>query len=382
MIKDQPAGIYIHVPFCIRKCQYCDFYSTTDLSRRIAFLKALRREFELSPNPGPADSLYFGGGTPSLLDPEQIAAIISAARAAFSFRPDTEITLEVNPGTVDRQVLADFKAAGVNRLNLGIQSFNDQNLTFLGRIHTAAEAVCCVETARSAGFDNLGLDLIYGLPGQTARDLRRDVEKAAAFNPEHLACYLLTYERGTPLDRAREQGRVAPLSDSEAADLFLLNRELLEAAGYAQYEISNFARSEDSRSRHNQKYWTFAPYIGLGPAAHSFLDPVRSWNHRGLGTYLADLENGRLPVKEKETLTVNQQMVEAVYLGLRQTRGIPIADFKQRFSVEFTTHFEAVLSDPLLDKLLVLDADFCRLTPEGMLVMDTVVGRFVELIAI
>lgn len=379
-MEQQPAGIYIHVPFCIRKCRYCDFYSQTDLSLCDAFVDALIREIELASDPGPVDSLYFGGGTPSLLDPTQIERVILSLRARFAISPDPEITLETNPGTVDEQRLHDFRAAGVNRLNLGIQSFDADNLSHLGRIHTAAEASRAAEAARAAGFSNLGLDLIYGLSGQTATALQSDLEKAAAFNPEHLSCYLLTYERGTPLDRAREQGRLTPLPESETADLFLLNREFLEAAGYTQYEISNFARADQYRSRHNSKYWTFAPYIGLGPAAHSFLAPVRHWNHRDLGAYLADLDKGRLPIKAKEALTVNQQMIEAVYLGLRQARGIPIADFNQRFPVEFKTRFEAVLSDPLLDKLLELDADFCRLTPEGMLVMDTVVGRLVELI--
>ena len=375
-----PAGIYIHVPFCIRKCRYSDFYSTTELNRRALFLKALAREIELAPDPGSADSLYFGGGTPSLLDPEQIAAVISAARAAFAFTPDTEVTLEVNPGTVDRQILADFKAAGVNRLNLGIQSFDDHNLAFLGRIHTAEEAVFSIDAARAAGFENLGLDIIFGLPGQTPAALRRDLEKAVAFGPEHLSCYLLTFEQGTPLDRDREQGRLTPLPDSDAADLFLLNRERLEAAGYAQYEISNFARSTDVRSRHNQKYWTFAPYIGLGPAAHSFQRPQRSWNHRVLGRYLADLEAGKRPVASQETLTADQQMIEAVYLGLRQTRGIRVSEFEKLFSVAFDTIFQPVLADPLMEKWLERDTDICRLTPQGMLVMDTVVGRFVELI--
>jgi len=379
-METQPAGIYIHVPFCVTRCRYCDFYSQTDLSLRGAFVDALVREIELGPDPGPADSLYFGGGTPSLLEPTQIARIIRSIRTRFTLSPDAEITLEANPGTVDERRLPDFRVAGVNRLNLGIQSFDDDNLAFLGRIHTAAEASRAVEAARAAGFNNLGLDLIYGLPGQTATDLQKDLGKATAFNPEHLSCYLLTYEKGTLLDKQREQGAVAPLAENTTADLFLVNRDFLDRLGYGQYEISNFTRSDQYRSRHNCKYWTFAPYIGLGPAAHSFLAPVRYWNHRDLGVYLAELEKGRLPIKAKETLTVNQQMIEAVYLGLRQNRGIPIADFNQRFSADFRTLFEPVLSDPLLDKLLELDADFCRLTPQGMLVMDTIVARFVDLI--
>ncbi len=381
-MQKQPAGIYIHVPFCVKRCRYCDFYSQTDRSLCGDFVDALIREIELSPDPGPVDSLYFGGGTPSLLDPTEIERISLSVRERFTISPDAEITMEANPGTVDEKRLFDFRAAGVNRLNLGIQSFNDDNLAFLGRIHTAAEASRVVETARTAGFNNLGLDLIYGLPGQTATDLQRDLEKAAAFNPEHLSCYLLTYEKGTLLDKQREQGAVVPLSENITADLFLLNRDFLDRLGYAQYEISNFARSDQYRSRHNRKYWNFAPYIGLGPAAHSFLAPVRHWNHRDLGAYLAELEKGRLPIKAKESLTANQQKIESIYLGLRQTRGIPIADFNQRFSADFRTLFEVVLSDSMLDKLLELDADFCRLTPEGMLVMDTVVGRFVEVIPI
>ncbi|MCP3953546.1 MAG: hypothetical protein GY697_15215 [Desulfobacterales bacterium] len=184
------------------------------------------------------------------------------------------------------------------------------------------------------------------------------------------------------LDQQREEGSVVPLPEEDMAALFLLSREVLETSGYGQYEVSNFARSDNYRSRHNCKYWTLAPYVGLGPAAHSYHAPVRSWNHRDLDMYLETLAQGRLPVMEKETLTVNQQMIEAIYLGLRQIRGIPIADFNQRFPVDFRTLFEPVLSDRLLDKLLEPGADFCRLTPEGMLVMDTVVGRFVELIPI
>jgi len=291
-MQTEPAGIYIHVPFCLRKCRYCDFYSVAQLNQRDAFVKALQREIELAPDPGPVDSLYFGGGTPSLLDPDQVAAILTAARARFEFLSDVEITLEANPGTVDKATLTDFKTAGVNRLNLGIQSFENRQLAFLGRIHTATEARQSIEAARAAGYSNLGLDLIYGLPGQNPVEMAREVEAAVAPEPEHLSCYLLTYEQGTPLDKDREFGKVTPLPEKDAADLFLEIRKLLSAHGYRQYEISNFARSEQYFSRHNQKYWNFAPYIGLGPAAHSFIEPVRYWNHRELPDYLSDLEKG------------------------------------------------------------------------------------------
>jgi len=380
MLNNQPAGIYIHVPFCLRRCRYCDFYSATELHQRDAFTAALLREIELAPDPGPADTIYFGGGTPSLLDPGQVAAIISAVQVRFSILSDVEITLEANPGTIDFAVLTDFKAAGVNRINLGVQSFDEDQLAFLGRIHSAQEAIHAVEDTRKAGFDNLGLDLIYGLPGQTSAALQRDVEQAVALEPEHLACYLLTYEKGTSLEKARELGNVTPLPEKESAKLFLKNSELLAGSGYHQYEISNYARTAQYFSRHNCKYWNFAPYIGLGPAAHSFLDPVRSWNHRELSTYLTDLKNGQLPVRAKESLTPGQQMIEAVYLGLRQTRGISMSDFNYRFGVDFQKFFQAVLSDSGLDSLLEKEDEFYRLTPNGMVVMDAVVSRFVDVI--
>ncbi|MCP3954213.1 MAG: radical SAM family heme chaperone HemW, partial [Desulfobacterales bacterium] len=240
MMQTQPAGIYIHVPFCVKRCRYCDFYSQTNLSLLNDFAGALIREIELAPDLGPVDTLYFGGGTPSLLDPAQIERIILSVRTRFTVSPDAEITIEANPGAVDAQRLPDFRAAGVNRLNLGIQSFDDRSLTFLGRIHTSADAARAIRAAGTAGFENLGLDLIYGLPGQTAADLRRDIEKAVSFNPEHLSCYLLTYEKGTLLDQQREEGSVVPLPEEDMAALFLLSREVLETSGYGQYEVSNF----------------------------------------------------------------------------------------------------------------------------------------------
>ena len=343
-------------------------------------MDALIREIETAPDPGPVDSLYIGGGTPSILDPAEIERLIAAIYKRFTLDPGSEITLEANPGTVDKEKLSEFKAVGINRLNLGVQSFSREALAFLGRIHTAEESARAMEAARAAGFDNLGMDLIYGLPGQTAEALRQDLEKAAAFSPEHLSCYLLTYEKGTPLDKDREKGIISPLSESRTADLFLLTCGLLERLGYGQYEISNFARSSAYRSRHNQKYWTFAPYIGLGPAAHSFLAPTRYWNYRDLKAYLSDLENGRLPVEAKEILDKSRQMIEAVYLGLRQTRGISIDSFNRKFSVDFKSLFGSVLSDPGLDKLLETGDDACRLTVQGMLVMDSIVARLVELI--
>ena len=379
-MKKQPAGIYVHVPFCVKKCRYCDFYSITDLTPRRTFVDALIREIETAPDPGPVDSLYIGGGTPSILDPAEIERLIAAIYKRFTLDPGSEITLEANPGTVDKEKLSEFKALGINRLNLGVQSFSREALAFLGRIHTTEESTRAIKSARAAGFDNLGLDIIYGLPGQTDNALRQDLEKAASFNPEHLSCYLLTYEKGTPLDKDREKGIVSPLSESRTADLFLQACGLLDRIGYGQYEISNFARSSAYRSRHNQKYWTFAPYIGLGPAAHSFLAPTRYWNHRNLKTYLSDLENGRLPVEAKETLDKSRQMIEAVYLGLRQTRGISIDSFNRKFNVDFGSLFDSVLSDPGLEKLLKTGDNACRLTVQGMLVMDSLVVRLVDLI--
>ncbi|MBN1560855.1 radical SAM family heme chaperone HemW, partial [candidate division KSB1 bacterium] len=254
------AALYIHIPFCRSKCRYCDFYSETKLQLLEPFLQALRREIELS---GPDwdhtfSTIYFGGGTPSLLPARQIAAILEQLERAFSFAPECEISLEANPGSTVRH-LAGWRAAGIHRLTIGAQSFDDADLQFLGRRHTAAEALDAMRAARAAGFANLGIDLIYGLPGQFER-WTSTLRTATLLQPEHISAYGLTWEHNTPLWRMLQRGEVQKCAEDEERDMFLIAMRMLAEAGYEQYEISNFCRP-GFRSRHNSAYWDLTPFL-------------------------------------------------------------------------------------------------------------------------
>jgi oxygen-independent coproporphyrinogen-3 oxidase len=382
-MKDKPAGIYVHIPFCLQRCFYCDFYSTTDSDLQDAYLDALLKEIMLTRKTSLCfDTLYIGGGTPSVLDPAAIGRIVDAAGQAYALSAQAEITLEANPGTMDAQRLQGFRAAGVNRLNLGVQSFQEDLLRFLGRIHSAVDAVRTMEWARGAGFDNIGLDLIYGLPGQTETTWIDDLKQALELEPEHLSCYMLTYEPGTPLDQDRRKGRFRPLDEGLAGDLFEITMAYLKYHGYEHYEISNFARITTPdraarRSRHNCKYWSFAPYIGLGAAAHSFFEPQRSWNHRSIERYMGDLKAGLRPVAGKESLSPEQFLIEAVYLGLRTTRGIDLAAVDKKLGINFCSRFADLINDLKQRDLIDTRPGRLALTPRGMRFLDSIAAMFV-----
>ncbi|MDM8549799.1 radical SAM family heme chaperone HemW [Desulfobacterales bacterium HSG2] len=378
-MKTEPSGIYIHIPFCIRKCPYCDFYSVTDFSLKPPFLKALMREMRMVCNVPRFNTLYIGGGTPSVLDVEDIRQIMEAARRSYNILPESEITIEANPGTVNPEKLRDYHCAGVNRINIGVQSLQDANLTFLGRIHSARDAVLAIRWARKAGFDNMGLDLIYGIPGQTKKSWLLDLQNAIEFEPEHLSCYMLTFEPDTPMDRDRRRGIFRPLNEHSAASLFKTTTEFLNDSGYAQYEISNFARSESERSRHNQKYWSDVPYTGLGPSAHSFTGDERYWNHRSVKRYIQDIiDEQRLPIAERELLTKEQRMTEAIYLGLRKTEGISVDDFDEKFGVSFNRMFRETIKSLEEEGFMKVSQKRCSLTLSGMVFLDSIASALVS----
>jgi oxygen-independent coproporphyrinogen-3 oxidase len=372
------AGLYIHIPFCRRKCPYCDFYSVTDTGRAADFLTALETEMRLrSGLPLEFDTVYMGGGTPSVLGTEDIRRILRAAENTFQLRPGVEITLEVNPGTVSRSKLQALRSAGINRLSIGVQSFRDLNLKFLGRIHSARDASAILEDARDV-FPRIGLDLIYGLPGQTADAWHSDLARAVRFEPDHISCYSLTCEPGTPLFAERQAGRFRAAADETVAGLFLETSEWLQDHGYQHYEISNFARGADARSRHNCKYWSGAPYIGLGPSAHSFVAPERRWNRADVGFYIQTLSKGILPLEARETLTASQMMIETVYLGLRQADGIDLIEFEKRFGTDFRKMFKTALERYEEQALLRTTATHCRPTPRGLLMLDAIAAELVD----
>ena len=376
-----PGGIYVHVPFCVHKCAYCDFYSTTELSLKPAFLDALEREIRGAPDRLACDTIHFGGGTPSLLTPAEAARILDALAAVVPLRPPVVITLEANPGTLGPSEFSGFRAAGVNRLTLGVQSFEDPCLKLLGRIHTAAEAHRAIDQARAAGFDNLGIDLIYGLPGQTPDAWRQELRAAVDRGLEHIACYMLTLEPGTPLSAQHAAGGFEPAPEAVVAELFLSTSEFLAANGYVHYEVSNFARAAANGpfySRHNCKYWSGVPYLGFGPAAHSFLPPKRFWNHRSLKRYLENLARGAPARGGEEELSLEQLMTEAVMLGLRTAWGIDRADFGERFGAGPAAALSAAAEESIARGLLSADGDRLAPTLRGMLYLDSVTAELLQ----
>ncbi len=276
------SGLYVHIPFCKTKCPYCDFYSVTDATLISAYLAALDAEARLYRDQFPAfDSLFLGGGTPSWLGEAQLAALMKNLRRHFTFAPDSEITLEANPDDITADKLALFRDLGINRLSLGVQSFDEAELRFLGRRHTARQTEAAIDLIRAAGFTNLGLDLMYGLPGQTLDAWLKTLETALSFAPEHLSCYQLTLAAETPLRtpmaRRVARGELSLPDEETQREFFLLTANFLTARGYLHYEVANFARQGPQAGslchyccRHNLKYWTRTPYLGLGPAAHSF----------------------------------------------------------------------------------------------------------------
>lgn len=328
-------------------------------------------------------TIYLGGGTPSILTGRKIAQLLETIHRLFNIRPDAEITLEVNPGTVAPEKFRLYKTAGINRLNIGVQSFHDASLKFLGRIHTGKEAASVIHQARDIGFDNIGIDLIYGLPGQTRHSWITDLRTAVDFSPEHLSCYMLTYEKNTPLWKQMKDKAFLPLPDQNVTQLFNDTMAFLENNSYHQYEISNFAKSspdasQNFTSRHNSKYWSLSPYCGFGPSAHSFIEPRRRWNVRSVKKYIALIDQGRRPLAGEETLSPEQMMIEAVYLGLRQTHGIEIETYNRKFGVDFAVQFEETITDLLREEHICIDKERCGLSRKGMVFLDGIAQMFVD----
>jgi putative oxygen-independent coproporphyrinogen III oxidase len=365
MSETKPAGLYIHVPFCRGKCLYCDFASGTDLALVQDWLAALEREMVFYNDFAPRfDTLYLGGGTPSLLTADELANLFESLQKHFVFIPGTEITLEANPDDIAPDILKHYRDLGANRLSLGVQSFDDRELAFLGRRHDAAQALKALALAREAGFANLGMDLIYGLPGQTQDQWRNNLEIAVGFAPEHLSCYQLTLEEGTPLARGQAEGQFQALPEEMGREFFLATSRFLEDRGYLHYEISNFARGVECRSRHNGKYWNHTSYLGLGPAAHSYREGRRWWNHRSLPEYCRAASIGEAPVAGGEVLTPEQRRLEALYLGMRTRDGVEL------HLVQEGPPQEAVLCEVVGAGLAEVKGNRLIPTREGLVVAD------------
>jgi putative oxygen-independent coproporphyrinogen III oxidase len=321
----EAAGLYVHVPFCKTKCPYCDFYSVTDLTLEEGWLSALLKEMDQYRDVfGIFDTLYIGGGTPTVLSHTVLTSLFQELHRQFSFNDNIEITIEANPDDITPEKLALLKSLGVNRLSIGVQSFNDEELTLLKRRHSLKGTEEALRWVNESGFTNFGIDLIYGLPGQTVEGWISTLQKALAFHPTHLSCYQLTIEQTTPFGKMLEQGNLQGCTEKQGRNFFLTTSKFLGENGFVHYEISNFAKGNEFRSRHNCKYWQHIPYLGLGPGAHSFQGGIRWWNCKSIKDYCDKLKKGSQPIAESEVLSHEQLRLEKLFLGLRTCDGVTL----------------------------------------------------------
>ncbi len=390
-MSETTASLYVHIPWCLSRCPYCDFntYAAREWPEE-AYADALVGELTWYAARPPfreatIATVFFGGGTPSLFRPATIERILSAVRDAFPVAAELEVTLEANPGTIDRDRFTGLRSVGVNRLSLGIQTFHPRLLEALGRRHSVEESRAALAAAREAGFDNLSLDLMYAVPTQTQAELEADLTEAVAFAPEHVSAYALIYEPGTPLTRDLEAGRIQRVSEDVEAEMFETVGAHLASAGYARYEVSNYARP-GREARHNQAYWRGGPYLGLGAGAHSYAPEaapmaadashgVRWQNVRDPARYRTAVARDGHGVGEHERLTRTQAMGEFCWLALREARGLSAADFQARFGAPLVEAFPHVAA--LRDEGLVEPGDDrLALTRKGLLLADSIFASF------
>lgn len=377
---ERSAGLYIHIPFCASICNYCNFNrGLLDEGLKRRYVSALGREIVRRGTGESVDSIYFGGGTPSLLSPDEAAGLLEKCRASFDVEPGAEITFEVNPETVDLAKLEAFRAAGINRLSFGVQSFDDEELTRLDRRHDAARARRAFDEARRAGFENISLDLMMWLPGQSIERWLANVRELIAIAPEHASLYLLEIYPNAPLKEAIARERWSRAPDDDAAEMYERGMEMLEVAGYEQYEISNVAR-HGRESRHNVKYWTGGAWHGLGAGAHGTVGARRWRNIADTGSYVIAVGDGRLPEAEARALPEDERLQEALFMGLRMRRGVDLEELGGSFGVDLTARYGERLA-PYLGAGLLDEASYRErrliLTRRGQLLANEVLSVFV-----
>ncbi len=375
-----PLALYVHIPFCVARCHYCDFNTYAGLDSffepyAVALATEIMRAGAERGRP-PVSSVFVGGGTPTVLPRDFLSQVIGACRDAFDIMEDAEITSEANPGTADASLFVALREMGVNRLSMGVQSFDDAELLWLGRIHGADEALAAYHAARRAGFENINLDFMFGLPGQSTETWKRTLDRAINLNPEHLSLYGLTIEHGTPLYDQVRRGLQAPPDDDHAADFYLLAADRLTAAGYDQYEISNWSLP-GRQCRHNLVYWHHEPYLGFGAGAHSFIGDRRWWNVRPVPEYIKRVSAGAGPERDGESIERDTAMGEFMMLGLRLVHeGVTDAAFRCRFGVGldevFGDEIDRLVRRGLLERL----SDRLRLTSGGRLLGNQVFAEF------
>ena len=370
-------GLYVHVPFCSAICNYCNFNrGLFDADLKPRYVDALVREIEACGSGGSADTIYFGGGTPSLLEPDEVARVIAACEDAFDVAADREVTLEANPETVNRDRLAAFRDAGVNRLSVGVQSLRDEELRRLSRLHNADRARQAVADARAAGFDNVSIDLMMWLPEQRVDQWLESIDAAIALGPDHLSLYLLEVYPNAPLRDEMARARWSQAPDEDAAAMYLSALDRLDAAGYQQYEISNVARPGRA-SRHNLKYWDDGAWLGFGCGAHSTRDGVRWKNVSSTEEYVRRIQTGQSTAEDVRRLTPDERLGDALFTGLRLSAGINLDTVGARYGVDVWERFGREL-EPFVDEgCLLHEGPRIRLTRRGMLLAHEVMTVFV-----
>lgn len=365
------AGIYLHIPFCKKACHYCNFHFSTSLKLKNDFVTALLKEIKLRKEyigDEIIETIYFGGGTPSLLSDEELTMILACLYETYAIAADAELTLEANPDDLTEEKLIQWKQAGINRLSIGVQSFFNEHLAWMNRAHNADQAIATIRLAQQQGFTNITIDLIYGIPGLSDEQWTQNIAQALELNIPHLSCYALTVEPATALQKMIAQKKVANVLPEDQARQFLLLMDWLKTASYEHYEISNFARP-GFRSRHNSSYWQGKHYLGLGPSAHSFNGASRQWNVANNALYIKALEQNLLEA-EVETLTSVQQLNEYIMIALRTAKGINLDQIRKAFGEK-----EAARLTQLADKYkktgkIILSGNAIQLTKEGKLFAD------------
>jgi oxygen-independent coproporphyrinogen-3 oxidase len=388
-LSPEPAlGLYVHVPFCSAICNYCNFNrGLFEASLKTRYVAALLEEIRCAgrlaqdvdpgiPPPAKADTLYFGGGTPSLLTPQEVEAVIDLCRDTFGLPPDAEITLEANPETVTAESVKDFRLSGVSRLSFGVQSFRDEELRRLDRLHSADRAEEAVAAARAAGFSNVSLDLMMWLPEQTVEQWMMSVERAIRVGPEHLSLYMLEVYPHLPLKQEMGRNHWSQLPDDVAAEMYEVSMERLESAGYEQYEISNVAKP-GRRSRHNLKYWSDGEWLGFGPGAHSTRGGIRWKNVSATEDYIQRIVAGSAVVSERRILSDDERLGDALFTGLRLNDGLQLRVLSERYRTDIWQKYGQRLAPYLEAGLLLNEGDRVRLTRQGMLLAHEVMAVFV-----
>jgi oxygen-independent coproporphyrinogen-3 oxidase len=394
-------SLYVHIPFCLKRCVYCDFVSGLyDPGRADVYVDALKKELsnisenftELIPPPPPLlkggifSTLFIGGGTPTALSSGTLSGLINHIFSHFSFTEDYEATIEANPGTVEKDKLKAIRKAGINRVSIGIQSFDDNELLFLGRIHTSEEAEQAVQLARDSGFDNIGIDLIYGIPGQSIESWKTTLDKSVRLKPKHISAYELTVERGTLLyEYLMSHPHPDPdptTPEDKIIEMYEYTIDCLTSEGYIHYEISNFSLP-DCQCRHNLNYWDRGEYFGAGLGAHSFINGKRFYNTDNLDEYLGLISANKTPVKESEIITGDMALSEALFLGLRKTGGVNVEAFSGRYKKNILSYYQKEIADLQGAGLIEVVSSGCsyetalKLTRRGLILSNEVFTKFI-----